>query len=171
MNFLDRMEVVGEMLRKYKFNKERMKFLQNQIKRLTPETHKDYIECRMFSPGQWEETARMVMEDGEEVALLNKVELTAEEYKRKCEKAYKDAKNEIENELRSLEYYTAIVEDGLETLDRISNRYKYIVEEYYIKNKSMEDIACSIHVSRSRCYEICKEGVKLVARVIYGHTA
>lgn len=159
---------VEELLRKYKYDKARVSFLKCQMERFTPETHNDYIECKMFEPGFGGSTPRFIMEGGREVAALNKVEETAQEYRVKCEKEYENARAETQREIKELAYRIAIVEDALHMLEGINGKFRVIIESYYIYGTRMEDVADSIHVSRSRCYEMCKEGIKLMTRLIYG---
>lgn len=160
-----------ELLKKHKYNKARMIFLEYQLKRLTPETHEDYIMSKAYKPGHSETAPLFVMEAGEEIALLNKVEETAYKYKEKCSSDYNTVWSETQNEILQLKYYITIVEDGMGILERINTKYKTVIEMYYINSSRMEDIADCIHISRSRCYELCKEAVRWMARVVYGENS
>ncbi|MCX8132015.1 MAG: hypothetical protein N3I35_18200 [Clostridia bacterium] len=168
---MSKMRETEVLLRGYKLNKERIIFLENQLKRLTPESHEDYIEYRMYEHGYSGASPMFVMENGIEVAKLNKVESTACEYRRKCETEYRDANKEMEKELKKLRFNTSIIEESIEVLNRINAKYKIIIESYYINNVRMEDVADSIHIGRSRCYVLCKEALKYMARVIFGSQA
>ena len=165
---MDTVKSVKELLSKHRYNKARVAFLENQIKKIVPETHDEYIEYRMFEGGYTGETPMFVMERGEEVSRLNKVEATSQEYRKNCEKEYGKALKETEEELKKLKYFTMIIEEALEVLDRLDMKYKAIIEGYYINTSRMEDIAQSIHISRSRCYDLRKEAIKCMARIIYG---
>lgn len=159
---------IETLLRDYRLGKARISILENQIKRLVPEAHEDYIEYRMYERGYSGATPKFIIEQGKEVAELNKVEATALEYKKKCQKEYREAKREMEKELKELIYNTSIVEDCMEILYRINEKYKKIIEGYYINNVRIEDMADSMHISRSRCYELCKEALRCLSRVIFG---
>lgn len=165
---MKRAEKVGELLKKYRYNKARLVFLENQLKRLVPESHEDYIESRAFKPGDSGNAPLFVMEGGEEIAALNKIEETAYEYRDRCRSNYRSARLETRNEMLRLSYSVSIVEDGLEILDRVNGKYKTVIEKYYIGGGRMEDIADELHMSRSRCYDLCKEAVRWLARVVYG---
>lgn len=165
---MDKFARMEELLKRHKYNKARMIFLENHLKRLTPENHDDYIQGKVYRNGHSESAPLFVMEAGEEIALLNKVEETAYEYKEKCQSNYNTARYETENELLQLKYSINMVEDGLDIIDRIQKKYKTVIEMYYINNSRMEDIADCIHISRSRCYELCKEAVGWMANVVYG---
>lgn len=165
---MNRNKIIESLLKKHKFNKERIIFLEHHLKRFSPEVHEDYIEYKMFAPGYSGDTPKFVLDLGVEVAQLNKVEETACEYQAKCSKEYNDAKVETEKELKMLRYYTEVIEDGLNTLRRINEKHWIILDKYYINNYRMEDIAEMIHVSRSRCYDMCKEGIKWMTALIYG---
>lgn len=160
---------VEDALKKYKFDKERIGFLENHLKRLKPESHDNYIEYKMFSPGYSGAGPKFVMEGGEEVAQLNHVEATAQEYREKCLEEYEQARLELEKEIKRLRFSTTIVEDGLTMLESINEKYGVIVKRYYINRNRMEDIADAMHISRSRCYELGKEAVKWLVRIIYGN--
>lgn len=161
-------EAITKMLRDYSINRERISFLEIRIKHLTPEAHSDYIESKMFANGHSGKTIKHIVVGGEEVTQLNKVEETAENYASMCDKDYGHAISEIKEELKKLKGMTIIVEDLLEIMGRSHKRYRAILERYYINNESMEEIAESLHLSRSRCYELCKESVKYMAKLFYG---
>lgn len=157
-----------ELLKKYKLYKERAAFLEKHLEGLAPETHKDFIEYRMFSSGYTGTAPKFIMEDEEEVAELNKVESTAFEYREKCEREYHEARNQIESELSELRYCISIIEDGLDTIERIDSKYRTIIERYYVKGNRIEDIAHFLGMSRSGCYKLCKESIKQMERLIFG---
>ncbi|MCX7710059.1 MAG: hypothetical protein N2484_09430 [Clostridia bacterium] len=164
-------KLMEDTLKKHKFHKERIIFLENHLKRLCPESYDDYIEYKMFSPDCLGAAPKFFMDKGEEVAQLNNVESTAEEYKEKCLKEYHQAKMEIEREISRLRYCTSIIEDALNMLEGVNEKYGVIIKRYYIHKNRMEDIADSMHISRSRCYEMCKEAVKWMTRIVYGGNA
>ncbi len=166
MNELQKLE---DALKKYKYNKARLGFLENQLKHLVPETHEDYIMSRAYRPGLSGATPVFVIENDEEVAMLNKIEETACEYRTKCRTNYSQARTETQEELTQLNYQVSIVEDGLRLLESINLKYKVIIERHYINSVRMEDIAENMHISRSRCYELCKEAVAWMSRVVYGY--
>ena len=161
-------EAITKLLREYTISKERISFLENRIKHLTPEAHSDYIESKMFASGYSGKTTKYMVVGKEEVAKLNKVEETAETYKSNCDREYRKAVSEIMEELLRLKYMALMVEDSLESIGRLHERYKILLERYYINNESMEEIAESLHLSRSRCYELCKEAVRYMAKLLYG---
>jgi len=162
------LDSIEKMLVEYRFNKERIDFLEKQIGRLTPETYSDYIEGKMFSPGYSGKTLRIEVLNNEEVAMLNKVEETAENYSRNCEAEYKNSLKSIMDEMSKFKYLASVVEDSLEIIGKSHEKYKLILEKYYINGESMEDVAESLHLSCSRCYGLCKEAVKYMERIIYG---
>lgn len=155
-------------MKKNKTYKARINFLRNHLMNFSPEAYRDYIESRMYGRGYSGAEPRFVMEMGAEVAQLNKVEKTADEYRRRCEKEYADARAELELELKKLNFYVALIDDGMDTLKRINEKYGIVVEGYYISNTSIEAIADSIHLSRTRCYELRREGISCMADIIYG---
>lgn len=165
MNGLQKIE---DTLRKYKYNKARLSFLESQLKRLVPETHEDYIMSKAFKPGQIGAAPIFIIENNAEVAMLNRVEETAGEYRTKCQTNYSQAKTETQKEYNQLNYMVSIVEDGLNLLENINLKYKIIIEKHYINSVRMEDIAENMHISRSRCYELCKEAVLWMTKVVYG---
>lgn len=165
---MDGLQRIEEILKKYKYNKVRVVFLENQMKRLTPEAYDDYIVSRAYKQGIPESAPIFVKEKDEEVALLNKVEETACEYKAKCRSDYLNARKETLNEIMQLNYLVSMVEDGLDLLESINLKYKIVIEKYYINNSRMEDIADHMHISRSRCYELCKEAILWMTRLVYG---
>ncbi|MCX7710058.1 MAG: hypothetical protein N2484_09425 [Clostridia bacterium] len=75
---------------------------------------------------------------------------------------------EMEFELKRLKYSTGLVEDALDILDGLDRKQKMVVERFYISGHRMEDIAYDVHISRSRCYELCKEALEVLENVIYG---
>jgi hypothetical protein len=165
---LDRYKFVENLLRKQKFNKERIVFLENHLKRIMPESHEDYIEYRMFAQRYSGGTPKFILNGGEEVAQLNNVEETASEYRENCDNEYSVAIFEIEKELKMLRYYTEVVEEGMDTMKRVYEKHWDVIDHYYINNRRMEEIAERVHVSRSRGYAMCKEGIRWMARLIYG---
>jgi DNA-directed RNA polymerase specialized sigma subunit len=159
---------VEKLLLEYRFNKERVGFLEKQLSRLTPEADSDYIESKMFSPGNSGKTLCININNNEEVVMLNKVEETAENYSLNCLSEYKRSLKSIREEVTKLKSLVAVVEDSLNILEKSHGKYKLILEKYYIDKENMEDIAEIIHLSSSRCYGLCKEAVKYLERVIYG---
>ncbi len=157
-----------DILKKYKYNKVRLKFLEHQLQRMVPETHDDYIISKAYRTGPPEDAPVFIMENNDEAARLNKVEETACEYRTKCHTNYLQAKAETQAEFNQLNYLVSIVEDGLHLLESINLKYKVIIEKHYINSVRMEDIADNMHISRSRCYELCKEAVIWMAKVVYG---
>lgn len=161
-------EAIIEMLREYTVNKDRISFLENCMRHLTPEIDSEYIESRMFSKGDSGKTSKFIIVGGEEVSKLNKVEETAQIYSIICDKEYRHGVYENINELKELNFITRMIESTLEIIGRSHKRYKIILERYYINNESMEEIAESLHLSRSRCYELCKEAVSYMVKLVYG---
>lgn len=78
---------------------------------------------------------------------------------------------EIEEELEFLRYMTGVIDDALGIIRYMDEKYVLILKSYFIDHLSMEDIADSIHMSRSRCYELCREAVGCLDRVVYGDRA
>lgn len=166
---MNRFQAMEELLKKHKFNKERIGFIENHLRRFKAESFEDYIQYRMFSTDHLGAAPKFIMEGDEEVAQLNNVELTAQEYRDKCKRDYENAKTELEKELRELKYYTSVIDDALDMLENMNEKYGIIVKRYYIYRNRMEDIADSIHISRSRCYEMSKEAVRWMIRIVYGN--
>lgn len=162
---------IAKMLREYRMNKERINFLENRIKRFSPELNTDYteyIESKMFTHGHWDKTLKLAVVNGEEVAVLNNVEETAENYRLDCENEYGKTLNSFKKEITRLLNCVYIVEDSLEVMGKYHEKYKVILESYYIRGESMEDIAENLHLSRSRCYELCKKAVEYMDSVVFG---
>lgn len=168
---MSRYEIIEGLLKKYKYNNARKKFLECQLKHLTLEGHNEYNTGEMYKSDYSGVILKFILDNKEEDAKLNKVEETVEQYKDRCYKEFLEAREETENELKELNYYITLVEDGLNMLEIENEKYKLIIEGYYINNSSMENIADSIHISRSRCYELRKEAVKWITMVMYGNNA
>lgn len=162
------LDSIVKMLAEYRFNKERIDFLERHVKRFTPETHVDYIESKMYGPGYSGKTLKMAVVNNEETALLNKVEETAENYRHDCENDYKNSVRSILREISRLKYLVSTVEDSLEIIGKSHQKYKALLEKYYIYGENMEDIAEELHLSRSRCYGLCKEAIKYMVRMVGG---
>lgn len=165
---MDNSKLIEKALKDYKFNKGRISFLKNQLDNITPETYNDYIEGTMFVPGYSGAVPKFISEAGREVCRLNKVEETSVNYKNDCSDMYIKAVNEIKKELSVLRFYTLIVEDSLAVLEKINPKYKIIIERYYVNSESMDNVAKMIHLSRSRCYNLCKDAVQYMARIVFG---
>lgn len=157
-----------KILREYRVNKQRISFLENQIRRMTPELDKDYIESKMFARGHSDKTLKLAIVKGEEVAVLNNVEETADNYRLHCENEYREAINCLRNEIFRLHNAVYIVEDSLDALGESNEKYRTLLEKYYLQGESMEEIAEILHLSRSRCYELCKKAVEYMEMVVFG---
>lgn len=72
------------------------------------------------------------------------------------------------NELEQIKDSLELVDVALTILKDYNERYRVILENHYIKGVRMEDIAETIHTSRSRCYELCKEALTHMANMIFG---
>lgn len=75
---------------------------------------------------------------------------------------------EMTKELELLRYITGVVEDGLDVLDLLDEKYKAILEQHYLERIRMEEIADCMHISRSRCYDLCREAVVWLDKVVNG---
>lgn len=159
---------VEKMLLEYRVNKDRIDFFEKQISHFTSETDSDYIESKMFAQGNSGKILRFAVHNNEEVALLNKVEETAENYSDICESEYINSLRNIYEELSKYKLLTNIVEDSLEIMAKSHKKYKLILEKFYINGESMENVAESLHLSCSRCYGLCKEAVKYMERIVHG---
>ncbi len=165
---MDSYKLIEKALKDYKFNKGRIGFLKNQLDNITPETYNEYIEGAMFIPGYSGAVPKFISEGGREVCQLNKVEETSVNYRGGCSDMYIKAVNEIKKELSVLRFYTLIVDDSLTVLEKINPKYKIIIERYYISSESMDNVASMIHLSRSRCYNLCKDAIQYMARIVFG---
>ena len=74
----------------------------------------------------------------------------------------------VDKELAQIRYLTETIDTSLELVREFNERYKIILESFYIHKVRMEDIAEMIHTSRSRCYELCKEALGFMARIVFG---
>lgn len=79
-----------------------------------------------------------------------------------------DGREKMEKELSQLRHLLDVVDTSLEMVGDFSKRYKIIIESRYLKNVRMEDLADMTHISRSRCYELCKEAVAYMAKIAFG---
>jgi DNA-directed RNA polymerase specialized sigma subunit len=159
---------IAKMLREYRVNKERIDFLENQIRHYSPEAYSDYIESKMYAPGYEDKILKLAVVNGEESAVLNKVEETAGNYRQECDREYKKNIKCFKNEIANLQRSVYIVEDSLMAMGKSHENYRTLLERYYIQGESMEDIAEYIHISRSRCYELCKKAVEYMGNVVFG---
>ncbi len=159
---------IEKILREYRVNKQRISFLENQIRHMTPELYQDYIESKMFVRGSSDKILKLAVVNGEEVAVLNTVEETADNYRRHCENEYREAVNSIKKEISRLHNSVCIVEDSLDALGESNEKYRTLLEKYYLQGESMEEIAEILHLSRSRCYDLCKKAVQYMEMVVFG---
>lgn len=159
---------IEKILREYRLNKARINFLESQINHLTPEAYTDYIESRMFSHKFTENAPKFQIYQGMEISQLNDVEETSVNYKANCISQYDRAIHNMKKEICALKYMTLIVENSLEILEKTAKKYKTFIERYYIENESMESIAESMHLSKSRCYVLCKDAVKYMYKIVNG---
>ncbi|RCX13258.1 hypothetical protein DFR58_11876 [Anaerobacterium chartisolvens] len=137
---MSRYTVVEKLLKGYRLNGARILFIESRIKRLA------------FN----EEPERMGVSDGE-------VHETEEEYGRELR-----MKMSLQKELKSLRIVQEVTEDALNTLEQVDKRYKAIINDYYIEGCRMEDIAERMHISRSKCYELCREAAEMLSKVLAG---
>ncbi|GKX29631.1 hypothetical protein SH1V18_21110 [Vallitalea longa] len=161
-------KLIEDLLKNYEYNKVRVAFLRNQIQRLTSEGENEYIRSKMLQGGYSGKVTRFVIEKGEEVATLNHVEATADNYKEKIEEEYKRALRDIEQEIKQLSYDIGIIDDCLELIKGINEKYYIIINQNYVHKCPMEIVADSMHMSRSRCYELRKQAVELIVKIVYG---
>ncbi|GMQ57448.1 hypothetical protein AN1V17_18430 [Vallitalea sediminicola] len=160
--------LIEDLLKNYEYNKVRVTFLRNQIQRLSSEEENEYIRSKMLKGEYSGKVTRFVIEKGKEVAILNHVEATADNYKEKIEEEYKMVLREIEQEIKQLSYDISIIDDSLELIKGINEKYYIILKQNYVHKCPMEIVAESMHMSRSRCYELRKQAVELIVRIVYG---
>lgn len=161
-------KLIEDLLKNYEYNKVRVAFLRNQIQRLTSEEANEYIRSKMLQGGYSGKVTRFVMEKNREVAKLNQVEATADNYKEKIQEEYKMALHEIDQEIKQLSYDIGIVDDSLELIRGINEKYYKILHKNYVHKCPMENVADSMHISRSRCYELRKQALELIVRIVFG---
>lgn len=161
-------KLIEDLLKNYEYNKVRVTFLRNQIQRLSSEEENEYIRSKMLKGGYSGKVTRFVIENCKEVATLNHVEATADNYKEKIEEEYKMVLREIEQEIKQLSYDISIIDDSLELIKGINEKYYIILKQNYVHKCPMEIVAESMHMSRSRCYELRKQAVELIVKIVYG---
>ncbi len=137
---MSRYTAVEKLLKSYRLNEARILFIEGRIKRLA------------FS----EEPGAMRVSDEE-------VHETEEEYGRELR-----MKMSLQKELKSLRLMQGVAEDALNMLEQVDERYRAIINDYYIKSCRMEDIAEKMHISRSKCYELCGEAAEMLSKVLAG---
>lgn len=165
------LKLIEDLLKKYEYNKVRIVFLQNQKQRVKTEESSEYIKSKMFRRGFSGSIPKLVFDRGEEIAKLNQVEETAINYKEKIQEEYNRAMQEMDKEIKQLQYTIEIIDDSLELLKTINEKYHEILQKNFIHKCNMEDIADSMHMSRSRCYELRKSALELVVRIVFGDGA
>ncbi len=76
----------------------------------------------------------------------------------------------IQNEMPKITYLLGKVDLALAMVAGYDEKYKLIIESFYIKKIRMENISDSMHISRSSCYEIKNKAISYMAKVIFGAT-
>lgn len=165
---MEQIKLIEKLLKNYEYNKVRIVFLQNQRQRLRSEESSEYIQSKMFNGGFSGGITKFLIENNEEIAKLNIVEATADNYKERIQKEYKEALYELDQELNALKYNNAIVDDSMELLKGINEKYYDILRKNYIYKCTMENIADSMHISRSRSYELRKAALRLIVKIVFG---
>lgn len=155
-------------MKNHRINKARISFIEMQIKRLG-------FERSMGQNGsaQGESYTPSCASFTNTVELIGLYGVREEEmeYGTSPTSAPDNMLFSLKQELKHRTLLLGLVEDAVDMLGSIDFRYKRIIEEYYIKNCRMEDIAAEIHVSRSKCYEFCKEAIAVMEKVILGNAA
>lgn len=149
MNNIDLLE---QLLKEYSYLNQRIKFMEK--------LQKNYFEITSGN----NKSKRDLIYNKKDFSLnkshLDKQDIIIEDIIDKI--------NYVENELERLKYIKRITDDCLEMLKSTNERYYKVVEKYYIHKVRMEDIAVMLYISRSRCYEICKNAIKEMAEFMFG---
>ena len=74
----------------------------------------------------------------------------------------------IQSEMPKITYLLGKVDLALAMVAGYDEKYKLIIESFYIKNIRMENISDSMHISRSSCYELKNKAISYMAKVIFG---
>ena len=143
--------LIEEMLKKYSSNNLRIIFFEKQkkiisenSKNLTPDSNSFAYEKSNFDNTQDMEV----------------LESLAHEFSYKVK--------DLEKELAILKYLNNTIDNCLDMLKTIDERYSFILEKHYIHNVRMELISEMMHISRSRCYDLCKKGIFNLSDIIFG---
>lgn len=165
---MNKLNEVEKLLKEYKINSARIIFIENQITRMSYEVSGAQTEnlpsgsgfvlslsLGAFTPGRASTKQSVVNESFCVYGPANEID-------------YGMLVREMETELKGLKYRVGLVEDALGILQGLDRKQKVIAERFYIAGDRMEEIACDVHMSRSRCYELCKEALEVLENVIYG---
>jgi len=155
-------KMMENMLEKYRYYKSRNIFLEKEKRRLIRDVMENDsgknsagLSVISFKTTNWEMKEKTTVYGNE--SSNNELE-KVQDLKIKV----------IENEISQNNYLVEIIEDSLKMIGEYNERYKILIEGYYIKKIRMEDIAQMTHTSRSRCYELCKEAVACMSKIIFG---
>jgi hypothetical protein len=138
---MNNVSLLEEMLKNYSHSSKRIVFLENQKKLLCQKPN-----------------------DGLCVSGTNSsrdTEILVNEFSEKMSK--------MEGELEKLKYFKNIIDLCLKMINDMDEKYNIIIYKYYILNVRMEDIAAMLHISRSRCYSLCKEAIVEMSKIVFGN--
>lgn len=153
-------KTMEEMLEKYCYHKSRSIFLEKEKRMLM----QSYPEERMFHSDFFDKYTKIDNGNKRGKAQENKHSISIDDF----EKFRNQKIKKIDNELSQSNYQIEIIDDSLNMIKEYNERYKIVIEGYYIKKIRMEDIAEMTHTSRSRCYELCKEAIAHMAKMVFG---
>ena len=113
--------------------------------------------------------SRIVFLDKQQKSLSK--EIYEHIYNETEEIVYTKKVKEMSEELSRLRYLMNTIEESIFMVNEIDKRYKTIIQKYYIYNVRMEDIAELLHLSRSRCYELFKESLQAMSKIMFGNAS
>ncbi len=73
----------------------------------------------------------------------------------------------VETDLERLKFMKEILDDALYMLKVTDERGYNVVYRHYVHGVRMEDIADSLHICRSRCYELGKKAIRDMSDFIF----
>lgn len=165
---MENIKRIEKLLKNHEYKKVRVEFLLSQKERLSSEDANEYIRGKMLKGGYSGSIPKFMIKEYGEIAKLNHVEETADNYQVKIEEEYKKAIKEIDHEINTLKFQIGLMEEALNLLKRMNEKFFMIIQKRYLYNCTMENIAESMHLSRSRCYELRKSALEFLTKIICG---
>lgn len=139
-------KIMRELLKLYRFYKNRKVMLERRCA---------YLQS-------------LIENEGDDFERIFKC--TLDEYLNKTKDEIVTELHNINIEIQKKTYLMEKVDLALAMAADYDEKYKLIIESFYIKNIRMEDISDSMHISRSSCYEIKNKAISYMAKVIFGTT-
>lgn len=161
-------DAVESVLRQFKLNKARIGFLEKHLDRLNIGPDENDIFHGMLTDVRYSNLSEIVFKDRIGLKFKDTVEETAVAY---CDDGI--SRNDtaaviLKKELALLGYVTGMIEDALNLVEKVDSRYRTIIEQHFINNMRMEEIADRIHLSRTTCYELRREALRSFTGVLCG---